>query len=196
MVGAVALFRVDGEWQMLHHAWWCLRSRDAGEVEAPLREWEAAGELTCVDDVEIPPALVGHWVSEMAATHDVRMVSVDDYRITLMRDALADAGFDSSLKGDDKCVWLTRPSDVMRVQPVIDSAFATRSIAWGDSPLMRWATNNANLVPAPHDNWTYGKVEPHGRKTDPFMALVHAFCVAEHIPEDAGPMEVPAPLFF
>ncbi len=195
MVGAVALFRVDGEWQVLHHAWWCERSRDAGEVKAPLREWEAAGELTIVDDVEIPPRLVGQWVKRMAERFDVRMVAVDDYRLTLMRDALADAGFDSSLKGDEKCVWLTRPSDVMRIQPVIDSAFATRSIAWGDSPLMRWATNNAKLVPAPHDNWTYGKVEPHGRKTDPFMALVHAFCVSGQIPEDAPPMEVPAPLF-
>ena len=194
MVGAVALFRVDGEWQVIHHAWWCERSRDAGEVKAPLREWKAAGELTFVDDVEIPPSLVGRWVSEMAARFDVRMVAVDYYRLTLMRDALAEAGFDSSLKGDEKCVWLTRPSDVMRIQPVIDSAFATHSIAWSDSPLMRWATNNAKLVPAPHDNWTYGKIEPHGRKTDPFMALVHAFCVSGQIPEDAGPMVVPMPM--
>lgn len=196
MIGAVALFRTEDEWQVLHHAWWCGRSRDAGEVKAPLREWEQAGELTIVDDVEIPPALVAAWVQQMAGTYDVRMVAIDDYRITLLRDALKNAGFDAAMKGDDRNVWLTRPSDIMKAQPVIDSAFATHSIAWGDSPLMRWATNNAKLVPAPHDNWTYGKIEPHGRKTDPFMALVHAFCVSGCLPEDTGPMDVPMPFFF
>ena len=196
MIGAVALFRTEDEWQVLHHAWWCGRSRDAGEVKAPLREWEQAGELTIVDDVEIPPALVAAWVQQMAGMYDVRMVAIDDYRITLLRDALKNAGFDTAMKGDDRNVWLTRPSDIMKAQPVIDSAFATHSIAWGDSPLMRWATNNAKLVPAPHDNWTYGKIEPHGRKTDPFMALVHAFCVSGCLPEDTGPMDVPMPFFF
>lgn len=196
MIGAVALFRTEDEWQVLHHAWWCGRSRDAGEVKAPLREWEQAGELTIVDDVEIPPALVAAWVQQMAGTYDVRMVAIDDYRITLLRDALKNAGFDAAMKGDDRNVWLTRPSDIMKAQPVIDSAFATHSIAWGDSPLMRWATNNAKLVPAPHDNWTYGKIEPHGRKTDPFMALVHAFCVSGCLPEDTAPMDVPMPFFF
>ena len=196
MIGAVALFRTEDEWRVLHHAWWCARSRDAGEVKAPLREWEQAGELTIVDDVEIPPALVAAWVQQMAGTYDVRMVAIDDYRITLLRDALKNAGFDAAMKGDDRNVWLTRPSDIMKAQPVIDSAFATHSIAWGDSPLMRWATNNAKLVPAPHDNWTYGKIEPHGRKTDQFMALVHAFCVSGCLPEDTGPMDVPMPFFF
>lgn len=196
MVGAVALFHVGGEWQVIPHAWWCTRSSDAGEVKAPLREWERMGQVTIVDDVEVPPADVAAWVRGIATEHDVRMVSIDQYRISLMRRALADAGFDSSLKGEDQQVYLTRPSDVMRVQPVIDSAFANHAIAWGESPLMRWATNNAKLVPAPHDNFTYGKIEPHGRKTDPFMALVHAFAVADRIPERATPTSVPVPWTF
>ncbi len=196
MVGAVALFRVGEEWQALPHAWWCTRSSDAGEVKAPLREWEAMGQLTVVDDVEVPPTDVAAWVRGIAAAHDVRMVSIDTYRVSLMRKALLEAGFDSSLRGAEQQVYLTRPSDVMRVQPVIDSAFANHAIAWGDSPLMRWATNNAKLVPAPHDNFTYGKIEPHGRKTDPFMALVHAFAVADRIPERVAPAEVPVPWAF
>jgi phage terminase large subunit-like protein len=48
---------------------------------------------------------------------------------------------------------------------------------------MRWATNNAKLAPAPHDNFTYGKIEPHGRKTDPFMALVAAFAAVDKLDE-------------
>ncbi len=36
--------------------------------------------------------------------------------------------------------------------------------------------------------------EPHGRKTDPFMAMVHAFVVADWIPEDAGPLVFASPI--
>ena len=197
MVGAVALFKVGDKYQVLPHAWWCTQSSDAGEIKAPLNEWAALGQLDIVDDVEVSPESVAAWVSAISAAYDVRMVSIDNYRISLLKKALKAAGFDSSLKGERQQVWLTRPSDVMRVQPVIDSAFATHSIAWGDSQLMRWATNNAKLVPAPNDNFTYGKIEPHSRKTDPFMALVHAFVVADKLPEQSEVVAVDfAPMFF
>lgn len=196
MVGAVLLFRVDGEWLVVPHAWWCTRSSDAGEVKAPLGEWAAAGQLTIVDSVEVPPGSVAAWIASTADSlgASVRGVSMDSYRFTLMRRALEGIGIDPSLRGEDQQLWLTRPSDVMRVQPVIDSAFANRKIAWGDSPLMRWATNNAKLEPAPNNCFKYGKIEPHGRKTDPFMAMVHAFVVADWIPEDAGPLVFASPV--
>lgn len=197
MVGAVALFKVGDSWRVIPHAWWCTQSADAGEVKAPLNEWAALGQLDIVNDVEVSPESVAAWVSAISAAYDVRMVSIDSYRISLLKKALKVAGFDSSLKGDAQRVWLTRPSDIMRVQPVIDSAFAKHAIAWGDSPLMRWATNNAKLVPAPNDNFTYGKIEPHSRKTDPFMALVHAFVVADKLPEQSEVVAVDfAPMFF
>jgi len=196
MVGACLLFHVGGEWQVVPHAWWCTRSADAGEVKAPLGEWAAAGQLTIVDSVEVPPDSVAAWIASTADSlgASVRGVSIDSYRFTLMRRALEGIGIDPSLRGDDQQLWLTRPSDVMRVQPVIDSAFANRKIAWGDSPLMRWATNNAKLEPAPNNCFKYGKIEPHGRKTDPFMAMVHAFVVADWIPEDAGPLVFASPV--
>lgn len=53
-----------------------------------------------------------------------------------------------------------------------------------------WATNNAKLEPAPNNCFKYGKIEPHGRKTDPFMAMVHAFVAADWIPEDGGGADV------
>ena len=142
------------------------------------------------------PATVAAWVAQIAQSYDVRMVSLDTYRIALMRAALSEVGFDSSLKGDEQQIWLTRPSDVMKVQPVIDSLFANQAIAWGDSPLMRWAANNAKLEPAPNNCYKYGKIEPHSRKTDPFMALVHAFVVADKIPDDIDVAPLMAPWTF
>lgn len=191
MVGACLLFHVDEEWQVVPHAWWCARSYDAGEIKAPLGEWAATGQLTIVDSPEVSPHDVARWVSSTAGALGayLRGVSMDSYRFALMRRAVVeDICLDPDARGEDQQVWLARPSDVMRVQPVIDSAFARHAIAWGDSPLMRWATNNAKLEPAPNNCFKYGKIEPHGRKTDPFMAMVHAFVIARWLPdeEDTG----------
>lgn len=192
MVGACLLFRDGDGYAAVIHGWWCTRSSDAGEVKAPLGEWADMGVLTIVDDVEVPPSAVAEWVREACGRYDVRCVAMDSYRVTLFKDALAKAGFDTS---DKSRVYLTRPSDDMRVQPVIDSAFANRAIAWGDNPLARWAANNAKLEPAPNENFRYGKIERRGRKTDPFMAMVHAFAVADRLPEDA-PVAFLEPIYF
>lgn len=195
MVGACLLFRDAGEWLVVPHAWWCLRSLDAGEVKAPLTEWAEAGWVTLVDDVEVSPAHVADWVCNKAETlgSNIECVSMDSYRFALMKRAFEDRGFDSSLKGDEQQVWLTRPSDIMRIQPVVDSAFANHEVAWGDCPLMRWAANNAKLEPAPNNCFKYGKIEPHSRKTDPFMAFVHAMVVGDRIPEETV---MAPPVFF
>lgn len=197
MVGACLLFHRDGEWQVVHHAWWCVNSSDAGEVKAPLAEWEDMGLLTQVTDADISPSLVTDWAAYEAASHgfSIQMAAIDSYRMTLMKEALSDIGLDPSLKGRDQQVYLVRPSDEMRVQPIIDSAFANKRIAWGDSPLMRWCANNAKLVPAPNENWKFGKIAPHQRKTDVFMAMVAAFAVCDRIPEPVDMSYTPAILW-
>ena len=195
MMGAVLLFNRDGEYQCVNHAWWCTHSSDAGEVKAPLEKWADEGWVTIVDDVDISPTLMTDWAYEWATDHGctIHMAAIDDYRITLVKDALKGIGLDSTLKGEKQQVYLVRPSDQMRVQPVIDSAFANGLIAWGDSPLMRWCTNNAMLVPAPNENWKYGKQARHSRKTDAFMAMVAAFSVVDRLPK-SEPLIFAAPI--
>ena len=83
----------------------------------------------------------------------------------------------------------------MRVQPVINSAFTTGRIAWGEDPAMRWFTNNTKLVPFLNGNYKYEKIEPRGRKTDGFMAMVAAFCIRDQIPEQRELVFMPAITF-
>ena len=192
MVGAALLFRDGERWQAIVHGWWCTASADRDRVRAPLEEWAALGVLTVVDAQEIDPSLVADWLAGAMCRFDVRAVCLDSYRAALLRRDLAAIGWDV---GDRDRVKLARPSDEMRAQPLVDAALRARRISWGDNPLVRWAAGNACLVPAPHGNWCYGKQEPHGRKTDPFMALVHAFEVAEQIPDDVV-ADVPEPFFF
>lgn len=187
MVGACLLFHRDGEWQALHHAWWCTNSSDAADVKAPLSEWQDLGLVTIVDDADISPEMPCQWALDTASElgAEIVMAALDDYRLGLMKTALAEVlQLDSTLKGVEQQVYVVRPSDQMRIVPVIDSALANHTIAWGDSPLMRWSCNNAKLVPAPNENYKYGKIAPHSRKTDAFMALVAAMCVGDRLPED------------
>ena len=87
---------------------------------------------------------------------------------------------------------LVRPSDIMKVAPVIDSCFANDYFVWGDNPVLRWATNNTKMVrygrkPGKEDdadigNFVYAKIEAKSRKTDPFMALAASMTVEDDLP--------------
>jgi phage terminase large subunit-like protein len=126
----------------------------------------------------------------------IEFAAIDSYRVDLMKRALIEVlGLDPALTGKEQRVWLVRPSDQMRVHPIIDEAFANHRIAWGDNPVMRWCTNNAKLEPAPNENFKYGKIAPHSRKTDLFMAMVAAFAVADKIP-DMDSLVFAEPFFF
>lgn len=198
MLGACILFHRDGEWQAVCHAWWCTRSADAGEVKAPLEEWAKQGWLTIVDDVSIDPELPCEWVRDFTYEHGnpIEYAAIDSYRVDLMKRGLIDVlGLDPALKGKEQRVWLVRPSDQMRVHPIIDEAFANHRIAWGKNPVMRWCTWNTKCEPAQNENYKYGKIAPHSRKTDAFMAMVAAFAVADKIP-DQDSLVFAEPFFF
>ena len=190
MVGACLLFQDGDEWVPLHHGWWCTHSADAGEVKAPLEEWAARGLLTIVDDVDVSPELPCIWARDVAASLGAKIVlaALDDYRLGLMKPKLLEVlGLDSSVrdtKDSKRQVYIVRPSDHMRVYPVMDSALANHKIAWGESPLMRWCANNVKVEPASGGNYKYGKIAPHSRKTDVFMAFVAAFSAREYLPQE------------
>lgn len=188
-ISAVLLFRKDRRYYALHHSWFCTSSRDAARIRVPLAEWEKAGLVTIVDDVEVHPSLVTSWVAAMARIYWIERAAIDDYRYTLMKNELSEIGFEAS-RGE---VYRVRPSDHMRVAPLINSVFANHLMTWGDDPAMRWFTHNVKVVPWQNGNYKYEKIEPRGRKTDGFMALVAAFCIEDSIPEEsAGFDELPA----
>lgn len=178
-MSAVLLFRDEGTYYAIHHSWFCAQSRDRGRIKLPLDEMERRGLLTIVDDVEVSPEHVTEWIREQRRLYNVAMVAADSYRYALMKRALAAIGYEA----ESKTVKMVRPSDVMFVQNKIGSTFAHGGIIWGDDPMMRWYTNNTKLVPATNNNFKYDKIEGKSRKTDGFMALVHAFTVEDAIPE-------------
>ena len=190
-MSAFLLFKDNDKYYGIHHSWFCTNSNDKSRIKLPLEQMVERGLLTMVDDVEINPTVIGEWIKEQKMKYNIEKIAVDNYRYSILSRELREAGFDAN----DKTVKLVRPSDVMQVVTKISSMFLSNKIIWGDDPLMRWYTNNAKLEPAPNNNFKYGKIEPKSRKTDGFMAFVHAVTVEDELP-DTFEVEFMQPLVF
>ncbi|MPM43383.1 hypothetical protein SDC9_90056 [bioreactor metagenome] len=167
-------FLVDDQRIDINHSWLCLKSKDLYRIKAPWREWAEQGLLTIVDDVEISPSLLANYLIEQGQKYQIVELALDWFRFTLVKRELELAGF-SKERGN---LYIVRPSDIMRVQPVIDSCFNNQRYVWGDNPVLRWATNNTKLNKSGRKtgedtgNYYYAKIEAKSRKNDPFMAMV------------------------
>lgn len=177
----------------INHAWLCTRSKTLPRVKAPWKTWAQQGHLTPVDDVSIHPDLLAAYLYEMGRRYNLKMLAMDHYRWTLVSESIKSAGFDANDKGRVK---LVRPSDIMRVEPVIQECFSRNLFCWGDNPCLRWAVNNTKRVASSKrigvdtGNFIYAKIEAKSRKTDPFMALVASMTVEDAL--GAGiPLEPP-----
>lgn len=161
----------------INHSWICSSSKDIPKIKAPWQTWVKNGLLTYVDDVEIHPSILCAYIQDMGKMYNISSVCVDNYRYTLLADALSKIGFTP----DRGNLYLIKQTDILKIVPVIDSCFVNQYFNWGDNPVLRWATNNTKLIRYGRDvgadkgSFVYGKIEARSRKTDPFMALVMSF---------------------
>lgn len=182
-IGVDAHFKCDDNRYDINHAWVCKQSYDFPRLKPPLGEWELNGHISIIDEPEIDPRIIMEYISTLQKKYYVKAVALDNYRFALMREYLEVIGFSI----ENKNIILVRPSDIMKVYPIIDRCFTNQYFHWDDNPCLRWATNNVKLVRAKKSvlsatgeadtgNFMFGKIERCTRKTDPFMALVAAMC--------------------
>ena len=181
MMSVGLLFLKGGIYYWVSHSWFCTNSRDKDRIKAPLEEWSNQGLLTIVDDIEINPDMATEWIQEQLIKYNFVKLGVDNFRLALLSKSMKNIGIDATNKEQVKII---RPSDIMKIVPVIDSLFNNHQIVWGDNPLMRWFTNNTKLTDKNLGNYVYDKIEPKSRKTDGFMAFVHAMIAAQDVLED------------
>lgn len=181
MMSVGLLFLKGGIYYWVSHSWFCTKSRDKDRIKAPLEEWSEQGLLTIVDDIEINPDMATEWIQEQLIKYNFVKLGVDNFRLALLSKSMKNIGIDATNKEQVKII---RPSDIMKIVPVIDSLFNNHQIVWGDNPLMRWFTNNTKLTDKNLGNYVYDKIEPKSRKTDGFMAFVHAMIAAQDVLED------------
>lgn len=191
----VLLFRRGEERLVLCHTWICAESRTLHRVKAPWQAWVDLGYCSLIHEPTIPPKMIAEHLLQAGQRYRVKKLAMDGYRWTLVSDAMIAAGWDAR---DKNKVKLVRPSDIMKVEPVIQRCFDAELFSWGDYPPLRWAANNTKRIPASRGigsdtgNFYFGKIEAKSRKTDPFMALVAAMCVEDAIPR-SGPASMPLP---
>ena len=187
-------FRRGAERYDINHAWVCLRSRDLERIKAPWQAWAEKGHVTPVDDTSISPMLLADYIREAGKQYNIKAIAMDNFRWTLVSEAMKGIGFDAA---DKKRVKLVRPSDIMQVEPILQECFSRQLFSWGDNPCLRWAVNNTKRWPTKRKNggvdtgsYIFAKIEAKSRKTDPFMALV-ASMVVEPILGDGNPAALP-----
>ena len=181
MMSVGLLFLKGGIYYWVSHSWFCTNSRDKDRIKAPLEEWSEQGLLTIVDDIEINPDMATEWIQEQLIKYNFVKLGVDNFRLALLSKSMKNIGIDATNKEQVKII---RPSDIMKIVPVIDSLFNNHQIVCGANPLMRWFTNNTKLTDKNLGNYVYDKIEPKSRKTDGFMAFVHAMIAAQDVLED------------
>lgn len=173
-------FKRGAERYDINHTWICRDSKTLGRVKAPWKDWCEKEHCTFVDDVSINPQLITEYIQQMGRRYNIKMLAMDHYRWALMAETLKKIGFDAN---DKNRVKLIRPSDIMKVDPVIQECFDRELFHWGDCPPLRWATNNTKRMRSGKSsgtdtgNYYYAKIEGKSRKTDPFMALVASMVV-------------------
>ena len=174
----------------ISHSWLCMKSKDISRLKIPYKDWADMGRLTLVDDEEIHPSLLTDYIQEAKREFIIKKMAIDDFRYALMSKYLQTIGFDTKIYKNLKMV---RPSDIMKVVPVIDSCFTNDWFRWGEAPELRWAANNTKLIrhgrkpgsqeDADVGNYVYGKIEAKSRKNDPFMALVASMTIEDELPQ-------------
>lgn len=175
-------FKAGSQRYDICHAWLCLKSPDLPRLKIPWREWAERGLITLVDDVSISPELIAQYIKQAGTKYQIQRLALDNYRWALMATALSAIGFDATSKDRVK---LSRPGDIMRVEPVIQECFNRGYFAFDDNPLLRWAVNNTKRVRSSRNigsdtgNFYYAKIEAKSRKTDPFMALVASMTIED-----------------
>ena len=187
------LFFENGEWVFVQHSFVCRNSPTIELVKFPLEVAEEAGELTFCEGDMIDEDIVAEYIENEIAKYNVLACVVDTFRLSLIKDMLKGLGF---TQRDTMNKWgnliLCRSGEITHtmINPVIESAFSKGIINFGSSRIMRWYTNNVKVTKRPKGNVVYDKINPESRKTDGFMAFVHAFSEREMIIESDGLGEV------
>lgn len=172
----------------INHSWICRDSEDLPRIKAPWKRWVEEGLCTYVEDVEVHPSVITDYIYRMGKKYNIQMVLLDNYRYSLMAEALSEIGFHP----DNENMKLVSQLEIAKIAPVIDHCFVQEYFFWGDNPVLRWASNNTKTIPygkkqgADKGSFVYGKIEAKSRKTDPFMALVVSMVgegqIKEYIP--------------
>lgn len=160
------LFKIDNEYIWKSHSFVRKGFLDNVEMKPPIHDWEEQGLLTIVDEPVINIQHIVNWFVDMRNQYGLTTIIADTFRLDLVKQALEDEGF--------KIIYVRTKGIESLLAPRVETIFAEQRVIFGDDPLMRWYTNNVKVVTDKKGNKTYGKKDEVRRKTDGFLAFIHA----------------------
>ncbi|WP_271401447.1 terminase TerL endonuclease subunit [Salinicoccus roseus] len=170
-VGALFKDNGTGEYIWKTHSFALRDYLDAADLKPPIEEWANDGLLTILQEPTINPRHVVDWFVEMREETGINIISADNYKMEFIRPLLEAEGFEVSTIRNPRAIHAL-------LAPRVEDMFANHKIIYGDNPLMRWYTWNVYVNIKKDGNREYLKKDEHRRKTDGFMALVHALYLA------------------
>ncbi len=174
------LFKINDEYIFRQKTWICKQSPFFNDIKFPFSAEGQKGfnDFEVLDLPSIPPEIVVGWIADQSKKYNMIRLIMDDYRYKFLEKAFMDLGFDIKTKenpsGIIRTIRNTTKSYYYNIAtPIIEVAFLEQKINFGDSAMMRWATNNTKTVTNGRGDRVFEKIEPKLRKNDPFMCFVH-----------------------
>lgn len=164
------LFRIGEKRIWLHHSFICHKSLKLANFKFDIDAAVDQGYATIVNEDVVTPDYVLTWFLEMRKKYNITEIAADKWRINALKTTFQSAGI--NLKE-----VRSGPISHGTVSTLVDMMFSTGNIIFGEDFMMRWYTNNVKVIFDGKGNKTYEKIEPKTRKTDGFMALIHALLI-------------------
>lgn len=164
------LFNEGGKRYFIQHTFICHKSLKITKFKFDIDKAVREGYATIIQDDFIKPEYVAQWFVDMSKKYVITDIASDRWRFTALEEAFNNVGF--KLKEVP-----SGPITHGKISTKVDIMFSEKSIVFGDDFMMRWYTNNVKVILDSKGNKTYEKIEPKTRKTDGFMALVHALVI-------------------
>lgn len=171
---AILLFRKGEKYFLRHHTWICYKSLETTEYAFDIEKAIDKGYATIVEKESLEADEIAEWFVEQAEKYSIKTICVDNYRAAYIRETFKRYGLPLTEMRNGTYTHT-------KLHPIVENLFAKKLIKWGEDFMMRWYTNNVYVVTDKKDNKTYGKIDPVLRKTDGFMAFIHAMTECEQL---------------
>ncbi len=184
LLGLAVLGRdaVTRDWLLWSRAWahQSVLARRKGEVSV-LKDLEAAGELSIVDDLGQDLGDITDICRRVDATGRLAAVGLDPFGVGAIVDALAEVG----ITGNDRVVGITQGWKLTGAIKAAERKLADGTLWHGGSKLMAWSVGNARVEPK-GNAITITKQASGSAKIDPLMAAFNAVALMTTNPQAIG----------
>lgn len=173
-LGVLTISGADYVWKQ--HTWIDRNNPDFQNIRFPLDMCGQPGfdDFEITSEPVIPVADICDHIDRLMIEYDVRKITLDTYRFTLFKAEFEARGWVLEDKTHPEgIIRLIRQTQAVTayIAPLIQAAYETGNVIYGDSAIMRWYTNNVAVHNDKYGNKRFEKQEQRLRKTDGFMAF-------------------------